>query len=118
VALSAGEVEAFLAAPKQVPDGRRLSWRKRSEHVRLARVPVEVSAMETGELLLVVNVAHRRHWTFALLLRGTEIRRWDLLPSGPRRHRNPPGRPDGWPSAVRSLEQEHVWYEGLGVDCC
>jgi hypothetical protein len=117
MALSPEEVEGYLIVPKAVPDGRTLSWRKRSDSVQMARVPVEVGAVEMGELLLVIKLAQRRHWSFALLLHSAEVMRWDFLSAGPRRHRNPPGRPNGWPAIDRSLEHEHVWHAGLGTDC-
>lgn len=115
--LAQADVDAVISASKAVSDGARLAWRKRNEYMRVARVPVELRAIEVGEVLATVNVAHARWWSFKFTLRGVEVRRWDFLPHPPCRHSNPPGRPAGWPGKVRALEHEHVWFQGLGTDC-
>lgn len=118
MALAQVDVDAILAASKEVAGDSRLSWRRRSEAVRMARVPVELHAVEIGEVLLTVNVAHARWWSFKFTVRGVEVRRWDFQPPGaPCRHSNPPARPVGWPGKVRQPEHEHVYLEGLATEC-
>jgi hypothetical protein len=114
VALSQGDIDVFIALPKEIAPRRRPKWTKRSEHVRTARLPLVSGGVLRGELLLVFHVDHARHWTFKLLRLGSEVLRWDAQPS-PHSHSNPPSRPAGWPRKFRDRDHEHVWHPQLGM---
>jgi hypothetical protein len=114
VALSQGDVDEFLALGKEIPLAKRARWIKRSEHVRVARLPVVSRGVQRGELLLVFHVDHVRHWTFKLLRLGSEVLRWDAQPP-PHSHTNPPPRPPDWPRKFRDRDHEHIWHPAFGM---
>lgn len=116
MALDEQEVVRFIAEQKVVPDSEHVSWRRRGASGVYCRLGVFAGKVTVGELVLVVNLADRRNWTFKLLRRGDEVLRWDLA-APPFRHSNPPGRPPGFPGKVRDLEHEHRWVAGLGMTC-
>lgn len=101
---------------KAVPQTEHVSWRRRGANGVFCRLGCEAGGATVGELVLIVNLAERRNWTFKLLRRGDEVLRWDLV-MPPSRHSNPPSRPAGFPGKVRDLEHEHQWVAGLGMSC-
>jgi hypothetical protein len=115
VALTSSVVE-FLAASKTVAASQRMGWRKRNESVVYVRVGVEAGGATVGELVMIVSLVVARDWNFKLVRRGEEVLRWDLT-APPARHSNPPGRPARFPGKVRSLEHEHHWVDGFGMNC-
>jgi hypothetical protein len=109
------EADEFMAAAKVVPGaGRPFVWRE-SEAWARARFPVEVDAIQQGEAILVSSREEPQHWTFKLTYHGDEVYRLDVRPLG--NHPNPWNRPAGFPKSVRERVHEHVYVEGLGVDC-
>lgn len=114
MALTQADVDAFMALRKEVPASRTVRWRKRSEHVHIAQLPLVSGGIIRGELLLIFGVDHHRHWTFKLLHVGAEILRWDAQPP-PNSHSNPPSRPAGWPRRFRRRDHEHVWHPDFGM---
>lgn len=86
-----------------------MRWRKRSDLIYLAELPVVESGVVRGALWSVVSTDNKRHWTFKLLRLGVEVLRWDADPP-PQKHTNPPNAPDGWPRRFERREHEHVWH--------
>jgi hypothetical protein len=115
VALTLAEVETFIEAPKVAPADRAMSWQARNKHNRRCHVPVEAGGARVGEVVLVVNVAVRRHFNFALLRGREAVLRWDFA-MPPARHRNPRSAA-GFEPRIRATEHEHVWRPGLDLDC-
>lgn len=116
VALKAADVAEFLAAEKQVAADARWTWRSRNLHNRRCHLPLEAGGARVGEIVLVVNLATSRHWSFKLLRRKAEVLRWDFA-RPPVKHRNPRSCGDDFPRIVRDLEQEHEWHPQAGLNC-
>jgi hypothetical protein len=116
VALTLSDVGAFIEAPKIAPGDRAMSWRGRNVHNRRCHVAVEAGGARVGEVVLIVNVALRRHFSFVLLRRRDAVLRWDFA-SPPVRHRNRGACGAGFEATVRALEHEHVWRPGLDLHC-
>lgn len=116
MALTLPDVEAFIEAPKIAPGDRAMSWRARNVHNRRCHVPLEAGGARVGEVVLIVNVALGRHFTFALLRRRDAVLRWDFA-SPPVRHRNRGECGPGFEATIRALEHEHVWRPGLDLHC-
>lgn len=94
----------------------RMVWQKPEPDRYFWRAPVEVEAARVGELMLFVNPNFARSWFFKLILRDEDVYRWDVAPP-PKKHSNPPDRPEGFPGKVYDLEHEHVWVEALDLKC-
>lgn len=114
MALSQGEVDAFMAADKVVPE-RPMKWGTRKSGHRWWRGPLEVGGHRVGEVYFNANPALPRSWTFKTIFHGTEVYRLDVH-SGPSGHCNT-ACPDDFPRKVRTAEHEHVYIEGLGCKC-
>jgi hypothetical protein len=114
--LNAADVAEFLAAEKTVPADARWSWRTRNRHNRRCHLKVEAGGVTVGELILVVNLAIARHWTFSLLRRRAEVLRWDFA-RAPYKHRNPRACGEDLRGTVRDLEHEHLWRPGTEMRC-
>ncbi len=114
--LSQGEVDEFMAAQKVVPSASPMAWDDRSPTSILWQAPVEVDAVQLGQVTLYINPQFQRRWGFKLTLHRHEIYRIDVK-EPPVRHSNPPERPNDCPGKITSPEHEHRWRDGLGVRC-
>jgi hypothetical protein len=124
MALSQKDVDAFMAAQKVVPStmpggtSHRMTWDQSDPLRCLWGAPVEVNAIQVGELVLFMHPQIERTWRFKLDLHGEEVYRWDIRPirAG---HTNPKGGcPEGFSNGkVRGKEHEHVWAPNLGCNC-
>jgi len=116
VALTSEVVNEFIASPKAVAASEQMAWRKRNDSVVYSRIGVEAGGATIGEIVMTVSLVVARDWSYKLVRRREEVLRWDLT-SPPARHSNPAGRPDRFPGKVSSLEHEHQWVDGLGMNC-
>lgn len=114
--LSQGQVDEFMAAQKVVPSASPMAWKDESASQILWQAPVEVDAVQLGQVTFYFNPQFQRRWAFKLAMHRDEIYRVDVK-EPPVRHSNPPERPDDCPSKVTSPEHEHCWQEGLGLRC-
>lgn len=105
-----------MAASKVVPATSSMQWDQRGPTQVLWQAPVEIDAVQSGQLTLYVNPLFQRRWTFKLALHRTEVYRVDVK-EPPVSHSNPPGRPDDCPGKVVACEHEHHWIEGLDLYC-
>jgi hypothetical protein len=117
--LSQQEADDFRAAAKVVPESDGpLVWRKSSKNVVVCDVGVEIDAVEVGTLLMVADLEVDRHWSFGLLRERQEVYRIDVRPIGRTpSHGNPCNCPADFPRKVRAHVHEHIYVEGLGVEC-
>jgi len=69
-----------------------------------------------GTVLCVVKQIPWESWHFSLILRKTEVLRWDFDSREKVKHRNT-GCPPSYPGRVRQPHHEHQWVEGRGTDC-
>ncbi len=111
--LTQSEVDAFRAASKTMVG--RMEWVSRhggGSHV--SQVPLESGGLVGGDLIALQLSGDPRSWKFKLRMGGTQVLRWEFLPSSRRlrRHRNPKPTAPGFPLVDRSLVHEHVFVNG------
>lgn len=116
MALRLADVAEFLGADKVITADARWNWRARNRHNRRCHLRVESGGVAVGELILVVNLAVARHWTFCLLRRRAEVLRWDFA-RAPYRHRNPRTCSADFEATVRDLEHEHLCRPDTEMRC-
>jgi hypothetical protein len=111
-----------MAARKVVPiasgdENGRMAWESKTIDRCIWRGAIEIGGGQLGGILLFVNPAFKRSWSFKLLLHDVEVLRWDARPTKAG-HSNPPaGCPEGFPGKVRGREHEHIWTPGLDCRC-
>lgn len=107
--LSSARVDAFLVAPK-VLVGPMLWTSRATAAADVTILGVEEAAVEVGSVVAVQKPGAVRDWEFQLKIGKESVLRWDFKPEGhPRRHRNPAGRPAGFPREDRGVIHEHPW---------
>jgi hypothetical protein len=114
MALTQDEADEFMAAQKSVPAGGAMDWQQRSPWAS-CRFPVEVSAAQVGELILITSIEIPEKWSFVLTFRGDEVYLLHVRPIG--NHRNPENRPAGFPRKVPEKVHAHIYVEGSGMTC-
>lgn len=114
MALSQADVDDFIAAKKTAAGPMR--WISRNLHNRRSHVRLEADGARIGEIVLIVNLAFARDFSFALLRRREGVLRWDLT-TAPYKHRNRGACGASFERVVRQLEHEHIWRPGLNLHC-
>jgi len=113
--LSQQEADDFMAAAKVVSG--QLDWIA-GRDAAACKGWVEVGGARVGTVVFVASLEFDHWWSFNMLLHGDEVYRLDIRPLGATpNHPNPWNRPEGFEKRVRGHIHEHIYIEGLGVEC-
>lgn len=69
-----------------------------------------------GSVMCMVKRVPPETWHFVLVLRGTDVLRWDIDSRQRVSHRNV-GCPPSFPPRVHEPHHEHQWVDGRGTSC-